>query len=123
MFWFSMFVSIAIYGWWLWLSEETVPKTVFMRGFGVAIVLYLLGYVLPVFVSGNRNAGFPEALATEKAGDAPKPTEVSPVRQWGLIFRCHFFYGVGFWKGLFTSLKKPKDRPAVEVRLEVVQSV
>jgi cellulose synthase/poly-beta-1,6-N-acetylglucosamine synthase-like glycosyltransferase len=123
LFWFSLVVAFATYGWWSWLSEETVPETIFFRAFGVAIVLYLLGYGMPVFVSGHRNARFPQALGIGTSGDNPKAIEVSPVHQWGLIFRCHFLYGMGFWKGLFTSLKKPKDRPAVEVKLEVVQSV
>jgi hypothetical protein len=38
-----------------------------------------------------------------------------------LIACTHVFYGLGFWRGLFTKLK-PKDRPSdVEVKLEIIQ--
>jgi succinoglycan biosynthesis protein ExoA len=34
-----------------------------------------------------------------------------------LIFLTHFLYGIGFWRGLFTSLKvpAPRDKPLVTV--------
>ncbi len=37
-----------------------------------------------------------------------------------LITICHIFYGLGFWRGLFTRLK-PKDKPSnIEVTLETI---
>jgi len=37
-----------------------------------------------------------------------------------LIFLTHFLYGVGFWRGLFTSLKPPETREKPPVTLEHV---
>lgn len=38
-----------------------------------------------------------------------------------LIVASHIFYGLGFWRGLFTGLKPKGNRPAVEVSLETLQ--
>jgi cellulose synthase/poly-beta-1,6-N-acetylglucosamine synthase-like glycosyltransferase len=38
----------------------------------------------------------------------------------GLIFTSHIFYGLGFWRGCFTTLRPPEKRPPVDVRLERV---
>ena len=35
-----------------------------------------------------------------------------------LLVVSHVFYGLGFWRGLFTPLKKPGDRPVTEVTLD-----
>jgi glycosyltransferase involved in cell wall biosynthesis len=35
-----------------------------------------------------------------------------------LIILVHVLYGIGFWRGLFTTLKTGQDRPKIEVRLE-----
>jgi cellulose synthase/poly-beta-1,6-N-acetylglucosamine synthase-like glycosyltransferase len=35
-----------------------------------------------------------------------------------LILLTHVLYGIGFWRGLFTSLAKPKAKLAAEVQLE-----
>jgi cellulose synthase/poly-beta-1,6-N-acetylglucosamine synthase-like glycosyltransferase len=51
----------------------------------------------------------------------------SPSRVWQsvaaipLIVLTHVLYGFGFWRGLFTSLKPPDQRPPVEVVLETVR--
>ncbi len=37
-----------------------------------------------------------------------------------LIALTHILYGLGFWRGLFTTLKPPEQRPAVPVVLEKV---
>lgn len=37
-----------------------------------------------------------------------------------LIALTHILYGLGFWRGLFTTLKAPEQRPAVPVVLEKV---
>ena len=38
-----------------------------------------------------------------------------------LIVLTHVLYGLGFWRGLLTTLKPPEQRPAVEVVLETVR--
>jgi succinoglycan biosynthesis protein ExoA len=37
-----------------------------------------------------------------------------------LLALTHFFYGLGFWRGLFTKLKTPGTKPATEVTLETI---
>jgi len=37
-----------------------------------------------------------------------------------LLVASHVFYGLGFWRGLFTKLKARGDKPAAEVNLENV---
>jgi cellulose synthase/poly-beta-1,6-N-acetylglucosamine synthase-like glycosyltransferase len=39
-----------------------------------------------------------------------------------LLAAPHIFYGLGFWRGLFTRLKPPGKTPATEVNLETVSS-
>jgi hypothetical protein len=38
-----------------------------------------------------------------------------------LIILTHILYGYGFWRGLFTTLKPPKDKPPTEVVIETVK--
>ena len=37
-----------------------------------------------------------------------------------LIMLTHILYGLGFWRGLFTTLKPPGQHPPVQVVLETV---
>jgi cellulose synthase/poly-beta-1,6-N-acetylglucosamine synthase-like glycosyltransferase len=37
-----------------------------------------------------------------------------------LVILTHLLYGAGFWRGLFTSLKSPGERPPTPVELETV---
>jgi hypothetical protein len=37
-----------------------------------------------------------------------------------LVVLTHILYGLGFWRGLFTSLKSPAQRPPVQVVLETI---
>jgi GT2 family glycosyltransferase len=37
-----------------------------------------------------------------------------------LLVASHIFYGLGFWRGLFTKLKPPGEKPVTEVNLERV---
>ena len=37
-----------------------------------------------------------------------------------LLSVTHIFYGIGFWRGLFTSLKPVGERAPVEVKLETI---
>jgi len=50
-------------------------------------------------------------------------TGANPIHSFAaipLIVLTHLLYGLGFWRGLFTSLKPPGDRPKVPVQLEKV---
>jgi succinoglycan biosynthesis protein ExoA len=38
-----------------------------------------------------------------------------------LIVLTHILYGLGFWHGMFTTLKPPEQRPAAEVMLETIR--
>jgi hypothetical protein len=38
-----------------------------------------------------------------------------------LLVLSHILYGIGFWRGLFTTLRKPATPAAAEVRLETIQ--
>jgi cellulose synthase/poly-beta-1,6-N-acetylglucosamine synthase-like glycosyltransferase len=38
-----------------------------------------------------------------------------------LIVLTHILYGYGFWRGLFTTLKPPGQRPTIEVELENIR--
>lgn len=76
-----------------------------------------------VIVSGRRNSRLPRIIADALQIPPVQEIKAAAWRQSLLILNCHFFYGLGFWRGLVTSLKQPKDRPPVEVKLEVVQSV
>ena len=40
-----------------------------------------------------------------------------------LIFACHVFYGLGFWRGCLTKPKPPAAAVSAEVKLEKVQSL
>lgn len=37
-----------------------------------------------------------------------------------LLVASHVFYGLGFWRGLFTKLKPPGEKPAAEINLETI---
>jgi glucan phosphoethanolaminetransferase (alkaline phosphatase superfamily) len=39
---------------------------------------------------------------------------------WPLLVASHIFYGLGFWRGLFTKLNSNGDKPRTEVVLENV---
>jgi glycosyltransferase involved in cell wall biosynthesis len=41
----------------------------------------------------------------------------------GLIFACHVFYGLGFWRGCLTKPKPPPPAVSAEVKLERLQSL
>jgi succinoglycan biosynthesis protein ExoA len=40
---------------------------------------------------------------------------------WPLLVLSHLFYGLGFWRGLFTRLKPAGQQPAADVTLETVR--
>ncbi len=73
---------------------------------GVCLVPLAL-YVLAVLAQG---------MVLAANGQAWQSLAASP-----LIVLTHVLYGMGFWRGLFTSLKPPAQRPAVEVVLETIR--
>ena len=38
-----------------------------------------------------------------------------------LLVATHVLYGLGFWRGLFTALRRPADQPAPAVTLETIR--
>ncbi len=107
-------------GYWSYFANRSIPLNLCLIGLSIT---YVLGYVAPVFASAYRNRRFPQIAP---ASSQPVATDESEVitTQAALIFTCHIFYGLGFWKGLLTPLKRnSNERPAVEVELEFAQSV
>lgn len=51
----------------------------------------------------------------------PRGGIVRSVGALPLIMLTHILYGVGFWRGLFTKLKPPGERPNVPVEIETVK--
>jgi hypothetical protein len=66
------------------------------------LVLYLLAVLGQTAVSMTAKGFFRSLLA-------------SP-----LLVASHIFYGLGFWRGLFTKLKPSGEKPIIEVNLEKV---
>jgi ABC-type sulfate transport system permease component len=56
-----------------------------------------------------------EGLLLAVQGNAGRTLAALP-----LIVLTHVLYGFGFWRGLFTKLKTPEERPPMEVKLEKV---
>jgi len=107
-------------------SFLTLIRTPLPNGFQAvcfaAALFCLVFYGVPVFLSACRHSVFPETQSTPAAKQTP--STVRPDQLALLIFTCHIFYGLGFWKGLFTPLKaNSNERPRVEVELEFVQAV
>ena len=73
---------------------------------GKFILLPLMAYGLAVLV---------QALALALGGRLLPSLAAIP-----LIVLTHILYGLGFWRGLFTPLRRPGQRPPGEVVLERV---
>ena len=58
------------------------------------------------------------AVAIQTVGSVRKHGLVKSIFASPFIVLTHLFYGFGFWRGLFTRLKKPGDKPSTEVTLE-----
>jgi hypothetical protein len=56
-----------------------------------------------------------QGLALTRAGEPRHALAAIP-----LIVLTHVLYGLGFWRGLFTRLKPPDEKPPTEVTLEKV---
>jgi len=110
-------------GYWSYFANRSIPTPLFNLCLIGLSIAYVLGYVAPVFASAFRNRRFPEIAP---ASSQPVATDLNKVitTQACLIVTCHICYGLGFWKGLFTPLKKnSNERPKVEVELEFAQSL
>lgn len=109
-------------GYWFYFTNRSTSEEFQLFFFGLHFA-YVLGYVVPIFASARRNLTFPAAKPLPAAPDEVDLNKVITT-QAGLIFTCHICYGLGFWKGLFTPLKKnSNERPKVEVELEFAQSL
>lgn len=94
----------------------TAAAEVLLPAIGRLMLLSLLVYVLAVVVQGLALARQAHAPADTAAGFG-----VRLLRSVGaipLIVLTHILYGAGFWRGLFTALKAPGQRPDVQVVLE-----
>ena len=77
-----------------------------LTSIGTACLVPLAGYVLAVLA---------QAVVLAAGGQVLKSLAAIP-----LIALTHILYGLGFWRGLFTSLRRPGQRPPGEVLLETV---
>jgi succinoglycan biosynthesis protein ExoA len=86
-----------------------LPFLLTLTRFGAACVLLLAFYAVAVLGQG---------LVLAAGGRVWQSLAAIP-----LIGATHVLYGLGFWRGLFTALKPPGQRPPVEVVLETVRRV
>ena len=94
---------------------------------GEIAMLPMMVYVPIVMLGALKTLRLPVPRPLEAPcgeGKQPAPDNHGPVvnfiRVVPLIMLTHVAYGAGFWKGLFTTLKRGADRPKVEVTIERV---
>jgi len=61
------------------------------------------------------------AVLVQAAALVPRGGVLRSLGALPLIVLTHVLYGIGFWRGLFTSLKSPEERPPTDVRLETIR--
>jgi hypothetical protein len=83
-----------------------LPLVLALSPFGKVCLVPLAFYGFAVLVQGT-------VLAT--GGRVLQSVAAIP-----LVVLTHILYGLGFWRGLFTPLKSPGQRPPVQVVLETV---
>ena len=84
-----------------------LPLICFLKpGFASVCFVPLVFYTLAVIL---------QALVLTRTGKVRHAILAMP-----LIFLTHVLYGFGFWRGLFTRLKSPAERPSMEVVLEKI---
>jgi Glycosyltransferases, probably involved in cell wall biogenesis len=62
------------------------------------------------------------AIAAQTFASVPAHGFLRSLLAAPLLIASHLFYGAGFWRGIFTSLKTGAERPRVDVVLETVAS-
>jgi cellulose synthase/poly-beta-1,6-N-acetylglucosamine synthase-like glycosyltransferase len=83
-----------------------LPLLMTLTPFGKACLVPLVFYVLAVLA---------QAAVLAAGGRVLQSLAAIP-----LIVLTHILYGVGFWRGLFTTLRPPGQQPPGQVRLETV---
>ena len=66
------------------------------------LMIYFVATILQTLAS-MKNAGVVRALLA-----------------WPLLVASHIFYGLGFWRGLFTKLNSNSNKPQTDVVLEII---
>jgi hypothetical protein len=84
----------------------TMPFLLALTSIGKVCLLPLACYVLAVLA---------QALVLAVGGQMLQSLAAIP-----LIVLTHILYGLGFWRGLFTALRRPGQRPPGQVLLETV---
>jgi cellulose synthase/poly-beta-1,6-N-acetylglucosamine synthase-like glycosyltransferase len=83
-----------------------LPFLIVFTPFGAACLAALVVYGVAVLAQG---------LALAAGGHVWQSLAAIP-----LMVLTHILYGLGFWRGLFTPLKPPEQRPHVDVALETI---
>src|SRR5262245_43531731 len=60
------------------------------------------------------------AIALQTVASMPSKGFARALLASPLLVVSHVLYGLGFWRGLFTKLKAPGEKPSTEVKLETV---
>ena len=83
-----------------------LPLLLALTAIGKYSLVPLLAYALAVLA---------QVVGLAAGGRVPRSLAAIP-----LIVLTHILYGLGFWRGLFTPLRRPGERPPGEVTLESV---
>ena len=75
-------------------------------------------YQMDVNLSLLPLAGYFLALVLQTLVSALRHGFVKSILAWPLLALTHIFYGLGFWRGLFTKLKPNDQKPGAGVTLE-----
>ena len=87
----------------------------FLLALPLLLTLTSLGYVWLLPLAGYALAVLAQGVVLAASGRILQSLAAIP-----LVVLTHVLYGLGFWRGLFTSLEPPGQRPAVPVVLETV---
>lgn len=97
------------------------------QGIWPGALLPLAAYAILVLASSFTTLRLPEGdgrQGVDGKPEAPRRRQnpaANLMRVAPLIVTTHILYGLGFWKGLFTRLRKAGERPAVDVKIERLQ--
>jgi hypothetical protein len=101
------------------LGLEAWGGPILLVPFAAYLILVLAQAVALAVHRSNSRAGKPEHSG-ELRTDSPSRRVIRSIAAIPLIFMTPILYGAGFWLGLFTSLRKPENRPPTQVTLENV---